>query len=63
VDDIRAANSDDAEGDFEYDAAHDMTGGPQVVEPGPRPSVQVEPQPDNGDGDYGYDLAHDMRSR
>jgi hypothetical protein len=46
--------------DYEYDMAHEATGGPQSDRPA-RPVAQPSSMhvTDSG-GDYGYDAAHDM---
>jgi hypothetical protein len=56
--DVTTQNTEDA-ADFEYDSAHEATGGRQATG-GHHREVQLQEEPDGGDGDYGYDTAHDM---
>jgi hypothetical protein len=57
-----------ADGDFEYDEAHDSTtgAGADVTDTAARerrPTVHPHVQMHDDGGDYGYDLAHDLRPR
>lgn len=45
-------------GDFGYDMAHEVTGGPS---PSPTEPPESAGADDAADGDYGYDEAHDFR--